>query len=87
VWPGNQALVTPPGTRPSSGQSDRRPAQRCRLNDRHPNRFIYRGVGPDFLDTLTGKLIELTTPGSKKRHVDKGGDYLTCDYALYNWKK
>jgi RHS repeat-associated protein len=58
-----------------------------RLQTNHPDRFVYRGVGPDFLDTLTGKLIELTTPGSKAAHKAKGGDYETCEYSLYKWKK
>ncbi|MBM7494028.1 hypothetical protein JOD64_005250 [Micromonospora luteifusca] len=58
-------------------------ATRRRLTGRHPGRFVYRGVGPDSLDRLTGKLIELTTSGSKQRNGDKSGDYETCDYALY----
>jgi hypothetical protein len=31
------------------------------LEMRYPDRFIYKIVGPDFLDTTTGKFIELTT--------------------------
>ena len=39
-------------------------------------------------DTLTGKLIELTTPGQVAGHKRRpDSDYDTCDYATYNWKR
>jgi len=66
------------------------------LIERYGDRFEYRTVGPDFLDTLTGKLIELTTPGQVSAHKLKGTDktkkgydpaYATCDYATYRWTK
>jgi RHS repeat-associated protein len=55
------------------------------LAARYGKRFIYHTVGVDFLDTLTGKLIELTTPGQVANHKKKGGDYATCDYARYKF--
>jgi hypothetical protein len=58
-----------------------------RLRRLYGNRFQYRTIGVDFLDTLTGKLIELTTPGQVGPHKKRGGDYDTCDYATYNWKR
>jgi hypothetical protein len=43
------------------------------LRDEYPGRFIYNHVGPDFLDKLTGELIELTTPGQVGRHLARPG--------------
>ena len=43
------------------------------LEIRYPNRFIYRIVGPDFLDTTTGKFIELTTPRQTAVHLARPG--------------
>ncbi len=37
----------------------------------HPGRFQYSTRGPDFVDTVTGELIELTTPGSVSRHLER----------------
>jgi hypothetical protein len=43
------------------------------LEIRYPSRFIYKLVGPDFLDTTTGKLIELTTPRQAAVHLARPG--------------
>jgi hypothetical protein len=43
------------------------------LEIRYPDRFIYRIVGPDFLDTTTGKFIELTTPRQAAVHLARPG--------------
>jgi len=60
----------------------------AKLRDRYGDRFRYRTKGVDFLDTLTGKLIELTTPGQVAGHKRRpDSDYDTCDYATYNWKR
>jgi hypothetical protein len=48
-----------------------------------PGRFRYNNIGPDFFDTLTGKFIELTTPGQIARHIAKGGLYDLSEYAKY----
>jgi len=37
----------------------------------YPERFIYNRVGPDFIDTVTGEVIELTTPGQVGAHMAK----------------
>jgi hypothetical protein len=47
------------------------------------NRFQYNRIGPDFLDTLTGQLIELTTQGQIGAHLAKGGLYDIAAYATY----
>jgi hypothetical protein len=39
----------------------------------YPGRFVYNTVGPDFLDTTTGELIELTTPRQVAAHLAKPG--------------
>jgi hypothetical protein len=39
------------------------------LEMRYPDRFIYKIVGPDFLDTTTGKFIELTTQRQVGAHL------------------
>jgi len=66
------------------------------LQTQYPGRFVYRTVGPDFVDTETGKKIELTTPGEVAAHKRKADDpsksyydpdYATCDYATYKWTK
>lgn len=56
-----------------------------RLSERYGDRFVYRTVDPDFLDQLTGRLIELTTPKQVRGHQRKGGAYESCDYATYRW--
>jgi len=43
------------------------------LETRYPDRFIYNTVGPDFLDTMTGKFIELTTPRQAAAHLARPG--------------
>jgi hypothetical protein len=39
------------------------------LQATNPGRFIYSTRGPDFVDTLTGEIIELTTPGQVAPHA------------------
>jgi RHS repeat-associated protein len=39
------------------------------LQATNPGRFIYSTRGPDFVDTLTGEIIELTTPGRVAPHA------------------
>lgn len=54
------------------------------LEQAHPGRFIYRTRGPDFVDTTTGELLELTTPGEVGKHLARPG-YLhvtVCTYVL-----
>ena len=53
------------------------------LEDLYPERFEYYRVGPDFLDTATGELIELTTPAQVAAHQIKPG-YEGVSYALYD---
>jgi hypothetical protein len=43
------------------------------LEMRYPDRSIYKIVGPDFLDTTTGKFIELTTPRQAAVHLARPG--------------
>ena len=43
------------------------------LRTRYPSRFIYKLIGPDFLDTTTGKFIELTTPRQAAVHLARPG--------------
>ncbi|MBQ1049288.1 RHS repeat-associated core domain-containing protein [Micromonospora sp. C51] len=57
-----------------------------RLDQRYPGRFTYRTTGPDFLDTATGRVIELTTPGEVSAHKRRGPHYRGIEYALYRWK-
>ncbi len=52
------------------------------LEDLYPGRFRYYTVGPDFLDTTTGELFDLTTPGQVAAHMAKAG-YEALTYALY----
>ncbi len=47
------------------------------------NRFTYRRIGPDFLDTWTGVEYELTTAGSMAEHMLRPG-YETATYAIYH---
>jgi hypothetical protein len=43
------------------------------LKMRYPGRFIYKLIGPDFLDTTTGKLLELTTQRQAAVHLARPG--------------
>jgi hypothetical protein len=43
------------------------------LEVRYPDRFIYKIIGPDFLDTTTGQFIELTTPRQAAVHLARPG--------------
>ena len=43
------------------------------LEIRYPGRFIYNTIGPDFLDTTTKELIELTTPRQAAAHLARPG--------------
>ena len=54
------------------------------LQQIYGNRFIYSRIGPDFLDTHTGELIELTTPGEVSAHMARPG-YRSVNYATYSW--
>jgi hypothetical protein len=52
----------------------------------YPERFIYNRVGPDFIDTVTGKGIELTTPGQVGAHMAKPA-YGGVTFATYTLPK
>lgn len=55
------------------------------LRELHGDRFIYSSNnGPDFLDTTTGKHIEVTTPGQVSRHKAKGPEYENAEYVTYD---
>ena len=54
------------------------------LREQYPGRFIYSRIGPDFLDTVTGEMIELTTTAAKAAHARKPG-YDAVNWALYNF--
>lgn len=58
-------------------------ATNAALKNQFGNRFQYNRIGPDFLDKLTGKFIELTTPGQVRSHLAKGGLYELASYATY----
>jgi hypothetical protein len=47
-----------------------------------PGRFVYNRIGPDLLDTMTGELIELTTPGQLGRHMARPG-YGGASFVTY----
>jgi hypothetical protein len=64
------------------GQAVHQSTERA-LRDAYGDRFKYRQTGPDFLDTYTGRYVELTTPGQVQRHVAKGGTYVDAGYATY----
>ncbi|MFI7588201.1 polymorphic toxin-type HINT domain-containing protein [Spongisporangium articulatum] len=56
----------------------------ARLNELFKGRFTYnRSRGPDFTDTWTGAVVELTTPGQVGAHLARGGAYETVTYATY----
>jgi hypothetical protein len=52
------------------------------LNEAYPGRFLYQMVGPDFIDTATGEVLELTTPGQVGAHKAKSG-YDAVTYSTY----
>jgi hypothetical protein len=54
------------------------------LDEAFPGRFQYRTRGPDFLDTLTGERLELTTPGQVGAHLGRPGyeGVTMCTYVL-----
>lgn len=54
------------------------------LEEAYPGRFVYRTRGPDFLDTSTGKLLELTIPGQVGAHLARPGygGVTMCTYTL-----
>ncbi len=53
------------------------------LEDLYPKRFQYYRKGPDFLDTLTGQRVELTTPGQLQPHKIRYKSYKELEYATY----
>ena len=55
------------------------------LDQAYPGRFIYRTRGIDFVDTTTGEMLELTTPGEVGAHLARPGYGLgvtMCTYVL-----
>ena len=54
------------------------------LDEAYPGRFLYFTRGPDFVDTETGEMLELTTPGQVASHLARPGyDGVTmCTYVL-----
>lgn len=54
------------------------------LDEAFPGRFQYSTRGPDFLDTLTGERLELTTPGQVGAHLRRPGyeGVTMCTYVL-----
>ena len=56
-------------------------ATEAALDAAYLGKFVYRLVGPDFLDTSSGDLVELTTPGQVTIHMARRGDYLNAGYA------
>ncbi|UJP39147.1 RHS repeat-associated core domain-containing protein [Cellulomonas palmilytica] len=54
------------------------------LDEAFPGRFQYSTRGPDFLDTLTGQRLELTTPGQVGAHLRRPGyeGVTMCTYVL-----
>jgi hypothetical protein len=51
------------------------------LDDKYGRRFQYFRRGPDFVDTVSGAIIELTTPGQLARHASRYGDLVK--YVTY----
>ena len=43
------------------------------LEQAYPGRFLYRTRGPDFVDTTTGEILELITPGDVGSHLARPG--------------
>jgi hypothetical protein len=56
------------------------------LQELYPGRFLYNRVGPDFWDTTTGEILELTTPGQVGAHMAKPG-YRWVTYSTYSLPK
>jgi len=56
------------------------------LRKLYEDRFLYSTKGPDFLDTLTGEQIELTTPGQVGAHMARPG-YGEMTYSIYTLPK
>lgn len=52
------------------------------LRAEFPGRFIYQTHGPDFIDTATGEVLELTTPGQVLAHMARAG-YEGISYSTY----
>ena len=69
--------------KPMLGQSVHRETALA-LERAFPGRFQYSTRGPDFLDTLTGEVLELTTPGQVSAHLARPGysDVTMCTYIL-----
>jgi len=63
------------------GQAVHRATARA-LKKEFPGRFEYYTRGPDFLDRLTGEMIELTTPGQVGRHMLRPG-YGGASFVTY----
>jgi len=61
-------LANPAGGSRFLGQGAHR-ATASALEKAYPGRFSYSTRGPDFLDKLTGEVIELTTPGQVGAHA------------------
>ncbi|MEX2134286.1 MAG: hypothetical protein WEB67_09110, partial [Acidimicrobiia bacterium] len=60
-------------------------ATAANLEANYPGRFIGpRRIGGDFVDTSTGEIVELTTPGQVATHMAKPGypDYTYATYQL-----
>jgi hypothetical protein len=43
------------------------------LDEAYPGRFLYFTRGPEFVDTETGEMLELTTPGEVASHAARPG--------------
>ena len=54
------------------------------LDEQFQGRFIYRTRGPDFIDTSTGEMIELTTPAQVGSHMARPG-YGAMSYSTYSF--
>lgn len=54
------------------------------LDEAYPGRFLYSTRGPDFVDTETGEMLELTTPGQVGSHLARPGygGVTMCTYTL-----
>jgi hypothetical protein len=56
------------------------------LQAQYGTRFLYRRAGADFIDTMTGEVIELTTAGQVGVHMAKPG-YRWVTYSTYTLPK
>jgi|HubBroStandDraft_3_1064219.scaffolds.fasta_scaffold1100697_1 hypothetical protein len=54
------------------------------LDEAYPARFLYSTRGPDFVDTETGEMLELTTPREVASHLARPGydGVPMCTYTL-----